>query len=464
MARQLNLDRDQLDLCYSLAQRLVSHAAKYLDRHSSPAVERASLMLLGVEGEYRGTPLATLLVETLTKDQLRLGAVYWWGRALLGLKQPASELAEKLGRGKLKWTELPEVAPGSIKKEMEHAAKESLHRFEKTRRSHKSFWQRSQGPKLAVRLTDGKAKRLPSLAGEWHKKGASWILLDSPQKIFFEETFVSEEWIPAFRDLKDVPSAAVLRGLSLPEQTVTAYQQGLGTLSLEGWMAALLGEVECKRALIDLSFSLSLARKWSLHLLSEHALFGEKFSETFRFPQLLTTLLLYEQLAARQGVSLENIVLSAPAGFSSSGDFSLQLAESQVLREMFPQSFLWCRFSPGLDPFSFFAAAMTEQDVLEVSPEELPRAREWLKNLEGISRDFSLNTYGRIGRQAHQILEQTFKILKQMEQQTLWKVFDEDFLKTKMTGGKNLGQEGVFQKSYHYFNPVVSLCQGSASS
>lgn len=479
MARQLNLDRDQLDQCYDTAQHIVSHAAKYLDRHSSRAVERASLLLLGVEGEYRGVPLATLLVETLTKDQLRLGAVYWWGRAVLGLKQPAEaaasrlaagprekmELAEKLGRGKLKWSELPEVNPQVIKKEMEQAAKESMHRFEKSAGSRKNFWQRSQGPRLAVRLTDGKAKRLPAAVHEWHKKGAGVVVVDCPNKKFFEETFESAELTPAFHDLKEIPAVAVLRGLSLPEQTWLAHSHGLRTISPEGWLAALTGEVDSKRALIDLSFSLSLSKKGSLHLFSEHALFGEKFPRHFHMPHLLATLLLYEQLAVRQGVGFENIVLSSsPVGDAPEKDFAPLLAGTQILREMFPQSFLWYRPAPGPDPFSFLAAVMTEQDVLEVSPEELPRAKEWLKNLEGIARDLSLNTYGRIGRQAHQILEQTYKILKQMELQTLWKVFDEDFLKTKIPGGKNLGQEGVFQKSYHYFNPVVSLCQGSASS
>lgn len=470
LTRQLNLNRDQLDQCYNAAQRLVSHAAKYLDRHSSRAVERASLLLLGVEGEYRGVPLATLLVETLTKDQLRLGAAYWWGRAILSLKQPAAgpkekqELAEKLGRGKLKWSEIPEAPPPAVKKEMEHAAKESLHRFEK-HKSHKHFWQQTQGPRLALRLTDGKARRLPAAAAEWHKKGAHILVLDSPNKKFFEETFESEELKPAFENMKDIPAVAVLRGLSLPEQTWLAVGHGVQTLSPEGWLAALTGEVDSKRALIDLSFSLSLAKKSGAHLFSEHSLFGEKFPQHFQMPHLLAALLLYEQLAVRQGVSLENIVLSAsPVGAGAANDFAGLLAGTQVLREMFPQSFLWYRLSGALNPFSFLSAAMTEQDVLEVSPEELPRAKEWLKNLEGIGRDLSMNTYGRIGRQAHQILEQTYKILKQMEHQTLWKVFDDDFLKTKAAGAKNLGQEGVFQKSYHYFNPVVSLCQGSASS
>lgn len=464
LARQLNLNRDQLDQCYHAAERLVSHAAKYLDRHSSRAVERASLLLLGVEGDYRGVPLATLLVETLTKDQLRLGAAYWWGRAVLGTKLPPAEVAEKLARQKIKWSELPEVAPPTIRKEMEHAAKESLHRFEK-HKSHKNFWQPTHYPRLALRLTDGKAKRLPAAAAEWHKKGAQILVLDSPNKKFFEETFESAELAPAFHDLKEIPAIAVLRGLSLPEQTWLAVSRGVQTLSPEGWLAALSGEVDSKRALIDLSFALSLAKKGGAHLFSEHSLFGEKFSQHFQMPYLLATLLLYEQLAVRQGVSLENIVLSASAaGSGAANDFANLLAGTQVLREMFPQSFLWYRLASPLNPFSFLAATMTEQDVLEVSPEELPRAKEWLKNLEGIGRDLSLNTYGRIGRQAHQILEQTYKILKQMEHQTLWKVFDDDFLKTKVSGAKNLGQEGVFQKSYHYFNPVVNLCQGSASS
>ncbi|MDP2599191.1 MAG: lysine 5,6-aminomutase subunit alpha, partial [Deltaproteobacteria bacterium] len=112
MARQLNLDRDKLDGCYQVSGQIVSFASKYIDRHSSPSVERATLMLLGIEGDYRGKHLASWLVESLTKDQLRLGASYWWGRALLsplGAREDPKNLAEKLGRGKIKWSDIPDA-------------------------------------------------------------------------------------------------------------------------------------------------------------------------------------------------------------------------------------------------------------------------------------------------------------------------------------------------------------------
>lgn len=74
---------------------------------------------------------------------------------------------------------------------------------------------------------------------------------------------------------------------------------------------------------------------------------------------------------------------------------------------------------------------------------------------QNISQEFSLGPHGKIAREAHVILEQCWKQLKKIDHLTLWKFFD---------GNKTLGKEGVFQKSYHYWNPVTELCQASALS
>lgn len=457
MSRQLNLDRDQLDQCYAFSSRIISNAAKYIDRHSSPAVERATLLLLGVEGEHRGIPFATRMVASLTKDQLRLGAAHWWGRALAGLQKEPQWVAEQLARGRVTWESLPEVSPAAVRKETETRAKEGLQKLRTSGGNHSSALGGNM-PKVALPLIDSKAKRLNAMAHEQRKLGADLVFLHCPIKKLYTETFLTDELSVAWKNLKEIPAIAVLQGLSIPEQMIMAKRHGFSLVMPTGFTDALAGNVEPKRALVDLSFALQLASKSSLWVLSDSLLLDDPALESLKASQLWISLLLFEQLAVRQNFSLEHLILSCfPTGTPLEKDMATLLSESQVLREMFPQSFLWCRLKDHSDPFSFLVALLTEHDILEIDPAHLARAKGWLKSGEDLSRELSMNTYGRIGRQAHQILEQTWKLLKQLEHLTLWKGLENDFLKIRSNGANNAGGEGVFQKSYHYYNPVGSV-------
>lgn len=92
MYRKLNLDRDKVDRCRECAARVVAPILRYIEHHSTVAIERATLKLLGVDAG---------LVDTLTRDQLRLGACSWIASAREGkgretLKKQAREVLQRL--------------------------------------------------------------------------------------------------------------------------------------------------------------------------------------------------------------------------------------------------------------------------------------------------------------------------------------------------------------------------------
>ena len=88
--------------------------------------------------------------------------------------------------------------------------------------------------------------------------------------------------------------------------------------------------------------------------------------------------------------------------------------------------------------------------------------KERVIEIEGFADEFSLNTYGKIAREAHQILDLSWKFLKELQHLTLWKAFEENAIVPK-SEGKKAGGEAVFQKSFHYLNPVTNLCQALES-
>lgn len=439
MARHLNLDRDKLDHCFQLASLIVSQAAKYIDRHSSVSIESATLMAMGVEGEHRGRSMASCLVESLTRDQLRLGVANWWGRALLAVKENPQELAERIIKGKLKWEELPSVIPGEIKKETKRFVGNTLEQWTKTVRATAPFkieFSKSD-PRLGFRFAESKPKRLLSFMKEIPPEAEALSVFQ------LNSSNPEEELRSILEHLKKEDSILALEGVTLPEQVILALSHGVKALQSDGWYSLFKKEIAPERALTDFCFTLSLGARFGLYFLNRDI--------SFQPPELLASLLLYEQTAKRAGVSLERLIFSFT--FPEEGVGLLdQTAMAQMLREIFSQSFLWCRLSSSADPYSIWAAVFAEADVMEwPKPEEWQRAGDWLKKISGVPNEFELNTHGKVSREAHQLLDQTWRFLKKTHQDGVWKTWP----------GEGPGKEGVFQKSYHYWNP---LCQELASS
>lgn len=444
LVRQLNLDRDKLDHCYELSQHIVSFADKFIDRHSTPAVESATLMLLGVEGEHRGETWARLMVEKLTKDQLRLGAAHWWGKALLGVKEEPKRLAERLARGKMGWNEIPDVPPQEIRKKVEHLATEYLKKIEEHRKNSPSFFQSPiHQPQIAVAIYEEKPKKIQAKVDDYLKQGVSFCVAPS----------LTEHPKTAHVVLKT-------KGLNVPEQIVLGLQQKWNAFLVDGWSPILQGEIDAKRSLVDHAFALSLCNRYQALILND------PIKMEMSSPQFLALLLLYEQLARREGFSFEKIMFHfSPEELEKTKGLFSQLAFAQMLRETFPQSPLWMVQKEKANHFLYWIASFAELDIVEfgdLNEKEIEFAKKCLTETTSFADEFSLNTYGKIAREAQQILDQTWKFLKQLQQLTLWKSFEEDRWFPKKEG-KKVGGEMVFQKSFHYLNPVLSLCQASES-
>ena len=81
---QLFVDKERIDHARELAQNAARAVQAFIDRHTTVAIERTVLRLLGIAAAgTRGAPLANLIVDRLAEAQvLHKGAAYWLGRAL----------------------------------------------------------------------------------------------------------------------------------------------------------------------------------------------------------------------------------------------------------------------------------------------------------------------------------------------------------------------------------------------
>lgn len=113
--RKLNLDRDKIDLCRNIASRIATPVERYIERHSTTSIESMVLNIFGAEGEPGGATIANIVVDKLSRDNLRLGVAWWFAKALVHTRLGVKELAQKIARGEVKFDDIPDVPAEKIK-------------------------------------------------------------------------------------------------------------------------------------------------------------------------------------------------------------------------------------------------------------------------------------------------------------------------------------------------------------
>ncbi len=95
----LKLDQGLIDEARALAQHIVNPVVDYINRHTTVAIERATLRLIGVDGvDEEGVPLPNRVVEAAL-PLLPGGILRSFTAALLRRTQDVQATAEAIGRG-----------------------------------------------------------------------------------------------------------------------------------------------------------------------------------------------------------------------------------------------------------------------------------------------------------------------------------------------------------------------------
>src|SRR5947209_11101666 len=94
----LALDSAVVSRCRDLAKNIARPVEKLIDTHTTVAIERATLRLLGVEGAIKQAgqwfPEVNVIVEDLRQqDALAQGVLHWFVNGMIQRKMTARELA-----------------------------------------------------------------------------------------------------------------------------------------------------------------------------------------------------------------------------------------------------------------------------------------------------------------------------------------------------------------------------------
>ncbi|MGK5089501.1 lysine 5,6-aminomutase subunit alpha [Bdellovibrionota bacterium FG-2] len=128
----LQLDNRIIDRCRELAERVAVPIAGMISKHTTVAIERAVLRLLGVEGAVRESggqyfPKVNVIVEDLHKEKaLGKGVLYWFVNGMIQKKMTAPELASVVANRKVNLLSLPRASDEKVLKMAKTLAQKSI--------------------------------------------------------------------------------------------------------------------------------------------------------------------------------------------------------------------------------------------------------------------------------------------------------------------------------------------------
>jgi beta-lysine 5,6-aminomutase alpha subunit len=508
--RKLNLDRDRIDRCRELAAKIVSPVQKYIDRHSTTSIERTVLRFFGLVEAHQGVPLVNIIVDGLSKDQLRKGVAWWFGKALVHTGLDAKTLAQKLAAGEIRLGEIPDVHPDKVGRATTELTAEGIRRLEKARHTREKLRDQlgqSPPPLKYLIVATGNIYDDCAQAVSAVESGADIIavirataqsLLDYvPDGVTtegFGGTLATQANFRIMRQALDDASRKAGRyvsltnyssGLCMSEIAVMAAFERLDVLLNDSMYGVLFRDINMKRTFVDQYFSRLICARAGIMINTgednyltttdayrnaHHVLTSQFINEKFAQNALLPPELMGLGHAFEMDPALEDGLL-------------YELAQAQMVREIFPRCPIKympptkhmtgdIMFGNVMDAMFNVCGIVTEQSIqlLGIPTEamhnphlhdrywSLKNAKYIFNNARHIGDEISFSPNGKIARRAHTVLENTYKYLRRIEAMGLMKAISKGVfadIARDEDGGK--GQEGVFQKDRRYFNPVLDL-------
>ncbi len=509
---KLNLDRDRVESCRLLAGKIAKRIQEFVDQHTTVSIERSVLRLLGVEENYKGTPLVNAVIDSMPKEMLSRGILYWLGRALAHHRSSSISLCLKIAEGRLKWENLPEVSYDQVRQATEPLARTAIRRLEESaewkRRAQDSLGRGGRPLKYLIVAT-GNIHEDVEQAKSAVLGGADCIAVirSTAQSLLdyvpygattsgFGGTYATQENFKIMRKALDEIGKKAGRyirlvnyssGLCMPEIAVMGAYEHLDYLLNDSMYGILFRDINMKRTFTDQYFSrLIIARSGIIINTGEDNYLTT--AESFRaFPQVLASQFINEQLALGAHLQSEQIGLGHAFEMDPEIEDSLlyEIAQAEMVREIFPNSPI--KYMPptrhmtgdifqghALDAMFNLVSVMSHQEIhlLGIPTEaihnpllqdrflSLKAAGYIFKAARSLGDEISWSPNGKVIRRARSVLEDTQRLLHKVDQAGLMKAISQGLFANMVRdveGGRGL--EGVIKRDHRYWNPILKLLE-----
>lgn len=512
---KLGLDFEKIQYARKLAKSIAENVQAFVEHYTTVAVERTLCRLLGVDGVDENTvPLPNVLVNSLKEaGVLQEGVMFYLGNALLATGFKPQEIAEKVARGELDMTRLPLHG----KKEIEEALKpyvckgiETIQNRKRKREQYIREWGEGDKPYLYVIVATGNIYEDVIQAQAAARQGADIIAVirTTGQSLLdyvpygattegFGGTFATQENFRIMRKALDEVGEEVGKyirlcnycsGLCMPEIAAMGALEGLDVMLNDALYGILFRDINMQRTLIDQYMSRVINGFAGVIINTGEDNYLTTADAVEQAHTVLASDLINEQLALLAGLPEEQMGLGHAFEMDPEleNGFLLELAQAQMIREIFPKAPLKymppTKFMTGnifkghiQDALFNMIGIWTSQGIqLLGMPTEaihtpfmsdrylsIENAKYIFRNMKNIGDEVCYKEGGIIRNRAGKVLEDVIGLLEEMEAEGLFQALEKGIfadIRRPRNGGKGL--EGVTEKGQNYYNPFITLMKG----
>ena len=504
----LKLDRSLVDEARALARHIVAPVIDYIAEHTTVAIERTTLRLLGVDNvDEAGVPLPNCVVDS-ARSLLSGGILRPFVAAMLQHQLDAQATAEAIGRGELA---LREVTPGhdvleQIDAEVQRQVRLGVERI-RARRAERDALVAELGnppmPWLYVIVATGNIYEDIVQAQAAARQGADVIavirstaqsLIDyvpyGPTTEGFGGTYATQANFKLMRAALDETSREAGRyvrltnycsGLCMPEIAAMGALERLDMMLNDALYGIIFRDINMRRTLIDQLFSRRINAAAGIiintgednYLTTDDALESEH--------TVIASQFINERFAQIAGIPPEQMGLGHAFEIDPYTPNHLlhEIASAQLIRDLFPgypiKYMPPTRHMTGdifrghvLDSFFNFVGILTKQGIqlLGMPTEAIhtPLLQDRFLSIRSalyvfnaardLSEQFDWREDSLVALWANQVLREAVELLREMEKLGLFQGIEAGLfanIKRSPEGGRGL--EGVLQRDARYFNP-----------
>ncbi len=507
---RLNLPVDKIARARELAARIVQPVQDYIGRHTTVAIERATLRLMGADGAGDvGTPVPNLIVDAM-KDRLPHGVTRYYVNALLRKGWTVGQLNDAVASGfDISSVELGD--PAAIQSRANELVDQFAKRIEGVvarRNERLETWRDNMSsPMLYVIVATGNIYEDVRQAQAAAEQGADVIAVirTTAQSLLdyvpfgattegFGGTYATQENFRIMRKALDETCEKLYRyvrltnyasGLCMPEIAAMGALERLDMMLNDSMYGILFRDINMYRTFVDQNFSRMINALAGIIINTGEDNYLTTSDPVEKAFTVLASQFLNERFAHDAGMPSRLIGLGH--AFEMDPDltdgFLLELAQALMAREIFPECPL--KYMPPtkhmtgdifrgyvMNAMFNFVSKLSGQSIhlLGMLTEAIHtpfmqdrylairNARYVMNQIASLSDELLFRPDGRIVARAHTVLDEAIAFLEQVEQRGLFAAIAEGmFADVKRSPDAGKGLDGVVEKAPDYWNPFETF-------
>lgn len=512
MTSKIGLDHSLVEKARASARKVAEDTQRFIDRHTTVAVERTVCRLLGIDGVNSvEVPMPNVVVEHLTeKSLMQDGAAFRIGNAMAELGISPQEVAEGIDKGEIDLSALPLHSDDEIRAALAPVIRTTMDRIDANvakRKEYLSNFGDKEGPYIYLIVATGNIYEDITQAKAAAGQGADVIAVirTTGQSLLdfvpygattegFGGTYATQENFRLMRAALDEVGEEQKRyirlcnycsGLCMPEIAAMGALERLDVMLNDALYGILFRDINMQRTIVDQYFSRVINGYAGVIINTgedNYLTTADAYEEAHT---VLASQFLNEQFALQAGLPEEQMGLGHAFEMDPElpNAFLYELAQAQMAREIFPKAPLKymppTKFMTGnifrghvQDALFNMVTILTGQKIhlLGMMTEAIhtpfmsdralaiENAQYIFRTMADLGEDIEYKKGGIIQSRAAEVLEKAAKLLAEIEHIGLFATLEKGVfadIKRPLDGGKGL--EGVVLKSDRYFNPFVEI-------